>query len=102
MSQNPATSSFVSGNGPSTTVRLDPENLTRDPLELGCSPSPASMTPALTSSSLYFPISASNCWLGMTPASESALALIITMNRIVGSSSRVWGLLGGSYTEPLL
>ena len=43
-------------NGPSMTVFLPPENLTRAPLELGWSPSPASMTPALTSSSLNLPI----------------------------------------------
>jgi len=33
-SQNPAINSFVSANGPSITVRLLPENLTRAPLEL--------------------------------------------------------------------
>src|SRR4029450_12394523 len=38
--QNPAISSFVSANGPSITVRLFPENLTRVPLELCCNPSP--------------------------------------------------------------
>ena len=54
--QKPATSSFVSANGPSMTVRLSPSNLTRAPFELGCSPSPASITPALTSSSLNLPI----------------------------------------------
>jgi hypothetical protein len=43
-------SSFVSANGPSMTVRSLPENLTRLPLELGWRPSPASMTPAFTSS----------------------------------------------------
>ena len=57
-SQKPAISSFVSANGPSITVRFVPENLTRAPFELGCSPSPASITPAFTSSSLNFPISA--------------------------------------------
>ena len=51
-SQKPATSSFVSANGPSITVRSLPENWTRAPFELGCRPSPASITPALTSSSL--------------------------------------------------
>jgi hypothetical protein len=41
------------GEGPPTTVVLPSlSNRTRAPLELGCSPSPASMTPALTSSSL--------------------------------------------------
>ena len=37
--QKPAISSFDSANGPSTTVRLSPENRTRTPFELGCSPS---------------------------------------------------------------
>ena len=35
-------SSFVSVNGPSTTVDSPPENVTRTPLNDGCSPSPAS------------------------------------------------------------
>ena len=56
--QKPAISSFVSANGPSMTVRFAPENLTRAPFELGWRPSPASITPALTSSSLNLPISA--------------------------------------------
>src|SRR5919199_310875 len=72
----------ISANGPSTTVRLLPENLTRAPLELGWRPSPASSTPALTSSSLYRVISASSSWLGSTPASVSLSALSRTMNRI--------------------
>ena len=50
--QKPATSSFVSANGPSTTDRWVPEKRTRAPFELGCSPSPATMMPALTSCSL--------------------------------------------------
>ena len=33
--QNPAMSSFVSANGPSVTVRFEPENRTRAPRELG-------------------------------------------------------------------
>src|SRR6516164_8566017 len=52
--QNPAISSLSSGNGPSITVRLPAENLTRVPFELGCRPSPASNPPAFVSSSLYF------------------------------------------------
>src|SRR2546430_12821991 len=39
-------------NGPSVTVLLPPPNLTRTPFALECSPSPASITPAFTSSSL--------------------------------------------------
>ena len=67
-------SSFVSANGPSTTVLFPPEKRTRLPLLLGWSPSPASMTPALTSSSLNLPMSAEKLSLGITPASESLLA----------------------------
>src|SRR6266516_3824495 len=40
-SQKPATSSFVSANGPSITDLWPFENFTRVPFELGCSPSPA-------------------------------------------------------------
>src|SRR2546426_265618 len=83
--QKPATSSFVSAKGPSTTVRFAPENLTRAPFELGWSPSPASITPAFTSSSLNFPIAARSFSSGITPASESLLALTMIMNRIVFS-----------------
>src|SRR5207237_46041 len=81
-SQKPATNSFVSANGPSTTVRFAPENLTRAPFELGCSPSPASSTPALAISSLKAPISARSSLLGRTPASEFLSALTISMNRM--------------------
>src|SRR6266571_3693613 len=83
--QKPATSSLVSAKGPSTTVRFAPENRTRAPFELGCSPSPASITPAFTSSSLNFPIAARSFSSGITPASESLLALTMIMNRIVFS-----------------
>src|SRR5207244_550886 len=83
ISQKPAISSFVSVKGPSVTVRSSPENLTRAPLELGWSPSPASITPAFASSSLYFPISVRSSSLGITPASESLVALTRIMNRIV-------------------
>src|SRR5215211_6003623 len=65
------------------TVRSFPENRTRLPFELGWSPSPASMMPAFTSSSLYFPISVRSCSLGISPASDSLLALTITRTRIV-------------------
>jgi hypothetical protein len=43
------------------------------------------MTPAFTSSSLYFPISVRSRSLGISPASVFASALMITMNRIVGT-----------------
>src|SRR5688572_9160037 len=82
MSQKPAISSFVSAKGPSITVRLDPEKRTRAPFELGCNPSPASITPAFTSSSLNFPISARSFSSGRMPASEFLSALTMTMNRI--------------------
>src|SRR5205823_1303333 len=68
---------------PSITDGLPPRvNLTRAPFELACRPSPASMTPAFTNSSLNLPISASSSVVGRTPASDSLLALTITMNRI--------------------
>ena len=41
------------------------------------------MTPALTSSSLYLPISLSSFSLGRIPASLFLLAFTITMTRIV-------------------
>jgi hypothetical protein len=69
--QKPATSSFVSANGPSTTLRLVPLNTTRAPAELGFRPSAASMMPARASSSLNLPMSAMSFSSGMTPASES-------------------------------
>src|SRR5687767_11092663 len=75
-------SSFVSGKGPSMTVLWLPEKRTRLPLELGWRPSPASMTPAFTSSSLYLPMSARIFSLGIWPASDSLLALTITMTLI--------------------
>src|SRR5688572_21298543 len=82
MIQKPATSSFVSGNGPSVTERPSFENRMRDPFELGWSPSPASSTPAFAISSLKSPIAPISSRLGMTPASESLLAFTRIMNRI--------------------
>src|SRR5919201_3681463 len=87
-SQKPAINSLVSANGPSTTVRLLPENLTRAPFEVGCSPSAARMMPALASSSLKRPISVSCSVLGRTPASVSLLALTNTMTRM--SAPPLW------------
>src|SRR6266852_4405222 len=84
-SQKPAISSFVSANGPSITACFPPENRTRLPFELGWSPSPASITPAFTSSSLNLPISVRSFSSGRTPASVSLVALMITMTRIVSS-----------------
>ena len=69
--------------GPSITLRLSPENLTRAPLELGCNPLPSSITPAFTISSLNFAMAESNSSEGILPASKSLVALTITMKRIV-------------------
>jgi hypothetical protein len=76
--------------GPSTTLRFVPENRTRLPFELGFSPSPANITPAFTRSSLNFPIAASNSFRGMTPDSESFVALTITMHRISRLLDPAW------------
>ena len=71
MIQNPATSSFDSENGPSVTVALPlPRKVSRAPFELACNPSPASITPAFTISSLNRPISASISFVGRAPASD--------------------------------
>src|SRR5437016_2704987 len=74
ISQKPATRSSVRLKGPRLTVLCRPEYLTRAPREVGCRPSPASMAPALTNSSLNLPIAVSNSVLGITPASLSLLA----------------------------
>src|ERR1700721_428984 len=81
-SQKPAMSSLVSAKGPSVTVGLAAVKVMRLPLELGWRPSPASITPALTSSSLNLPMLVRSSVLGRMPASESLLALTITMQRI--------------------
>ena len=60
-----------------------PEKRTRLPLLLGWRPSPASRMPAFTSSSLNLPMSVRSSSLGIAPASEFFVALIITMTRIV-------------------
>src|ERR1700712_2810725 len=73
----------VTANGPLLTVGSLAAYLMRAPFELGCRPSPASMTPALTISSLNLPIAVSNSVLGITPASLFLSAFTITMNRIV-------------------
>src|SRR4051794_7705409 len=85
--QNPATSSFVSAKGPSVTDRLVPLKWIRFPNLLGLSPSPASMIPALTSSSLNLPICANissvpSISKGCDAASESLVAFTSTMTRI--------------------
>src|SRR5438105_3892845 len=84
-SQKPATSSLVSANGPSVTVRFLPSNLMRLPYLLDLRPSPASITPAFTSCSLKFPISLRIFSSGSWPDSDSLFAFTITMTRIVVS-----------------
>ena len=85
ISQKPAISSCAGANGPVATVRFAPEKRTRAPLELGCSPSPASSAPAFASSSLYLPIAARSSSFGITPASDSVVALTIIMKRTAAS-----------------
>jgi hypothetical protein len=68
------------------TVRSPPSKRTRVPLDVGCRPSPASMTPAFTSSSLYLVIAPKISVLGISPASDSGLPGTRTMNRITASS----------------
>src|SRR5258708_1042368 len=77
--QNPAMSSFVSANGPSVTVRFEPENRTRAPRELGVSPPPTTMIPALINSSLNLPMAENISGGGISPASDAFDALTITM-----------------------
>src|SRR2546427_1747995 len=81
-------SSFASAKGPSVRVRLVPEYLTRQPLELGLSPEASSSTPAFCSSSWYFCISPMSFSEGITPFSESFVAFTIIMNRMVFSLGR--------------
>src|SRR5712691_12757186 len=59
----------------------------RAPFELGCRPERSMSTPAFVSSSLYFIMAEMSFSSGMTPASESLLALTIIMNRIAPSPS---------------
>src|SRR6185312_15849273 len=80
-------SSLASAKGPSTTVRLSPENLTRAPFELAWRPLASMSTPAFTISSLNRPISANWSSVGRTPASDSGLALTKSINRMVVSPS---------------
>jgi hypothetical protein len=71
------------GERPSTIVGLPPRNFTRAPSRDGRSPSPASMTPARTISSLYAVIASISSGVGIMPASVCGSALRMTMNRIV-------------------
>ncbi len=50
-----------------------------------------------------FPISARSLWFGITPASDSLLALTITMNRIVMSPFDFgWSWIAGGLGRPIL
>src|SRR6185312_2042999 len=85
ISQKPATRSSLRLNGPRLTRPSPPEYLMRAPFAVGCSPSPACITPALHISSLNLPMAVNNSVLGITPASVSLLPFTITMNRMVVS-----------------
>src|SRR5437879_3621801 len=54
----------------------------RQPLELLCSPEASTRMPALASCSWYAPISSNRLSVGITPASESPVALTRIMNFI--------------------
>src|SRR5579863_9217095 len=64
MIQNPAITSLASANGPSVITRLPPDTRSRVPLELGCSPSAPSSTPAFLMSSLNFIMAMTSSFLG--------------------------------------
>src|SRR5690606_32597964 len=68
---------------------MSPSNATRLPYELGLSPSPPSMIPALTSSSLNRPIASSSSGGAIRPCSLSSVAFTNTSTRIVNSPSMV-------------
>jgi hypothetical protein len=57
-------------------------NATRAPFELGCRPSPATITPAFTSSSLYFIMELIMASSGSSPASVLLSAFSKIMNFI--------------------
>jgi hypothetical protein len=86
--QKPATTSFVSANGPSMTARFEPSKATRLPFEEGRKPpkSPARI-PASTSASLYSPMASRSSVEGMMPASLSFVAFTRTITRIASLSS---------------
>src|SRR5690554_4188793 len=64
-------------------MRLVPSNPIRLACDEGLSPSPPSMIPASTSSSLYLPIASSRSDVGRVPASLSAVALTKTTTLMV-------------------
>src|ERR1700722_3887690 len=82
INQYPPITSLASENGPSLVLALPPGTDTRPPSELGCSPSSDSRTPALASSSLYFPMAATASADGIHSSSEM-FGSMNTMNRMV-------------------
>src|SRR6202035_4713801 len=82
-SQKPATSSLVSANGPSMTVRPGPSNAIRLPCEEGLRPWAASLMPALTNSSLYLCIASHISVVGRMPFSLSPVGFTSTITRMV-------------------
>ena len=87
LSARPARGSLAEAPGLALARQLLREDQLTGSAVISVRTSPASITPALTSSSLYFPIAASNSVLGITPASESFVALTRTINFIVVSPS---------------
>src|SRR5262245_12943055 len=69
-------------------MRFAPEYFTRQPDLLGFRPLASRSTPALYSSSWYLCISLISFSPGITPFSESLVALTMIMNRMVFSSDR--------------
>src|SRR5260370_2212360 len=78
----PPTTSLAWVNGPSITVTFPPESRTRVPVAVGRRPPLPIIVPALTASSLSFPMASIN-GLGGKPKFSADLTII--MNRIVTS-----------------
>src|SRR5690348_14989294 len=83
-------------------VRCEPWNRTFFARDVGVSPSPASMTPAFTSSSLNFIIFAMSSSLGILPASLSRSAGTNTITRMCRSFGNCFRLncSGGAALRP--
>ncbi len=78
----PPTTSLASVKGPSVTVTLPSESRTRAPAEVGCRPTPSTITqPALPASCTSWSMASKNALDGM-PAIPS-IDLTNEMNRIV-------------------
>src|SRR5687768_7948520 len=89
--------SLTSANGPSVTLALPPGNVTRAPIEGGCSPSRANSTPAFCNDSLYFIIAATAFASGTVPgfALSYPFGIIIIMNRMDVSPYDLGGVRAG-------